>query len=77
MTIDQMHELRQQIDVLIQKVSSDPACEHCNAYDRHMEKVLSRLQESRAWSQNAINILESEQSENSKMYSTSDRHILI
>ncbi len=64
MTIEQLNIMRIKIDELIQDAATDPQTTN-HAYDRCMEKVLSRLQESRMWTRQTINILESEQSEKS------------
>ena len=60
MTKEQLHELRQQIDVLRQKVARDPQDKENHAYNRCMEKLLTHLEEAKMWGGKTLGTLGSE-----------------
>lgn len=65
MTIEQLHEIIQRIEVITESVAADPKIEN-NAYNRCIEKVLTHLEESRMWIDKSLNIRERVESELSK-----------
>lgn len=64
MTIEQVNEIKQQIDILRQKVAMDPQDKENHAYNRCMEKILTRLEESKMWCDNTLNTLDTEDVQN-------------
>jgi len=57
MTNEQMREIIQRVEVIIDNMSADPKTDNV-AYNRCVEKALTKLEESHMWMGKTLNTLE-------------------